>query len=256
MGYSTGDLNPFVNYTNRRDSRIRERNSWNAKINQLEKDLKRLNVELPQKQGFYDTNKPLLLQEIDTKEKEIVELKQKIKKANQDIVNLEFDIKANKVQRDKNYNNTLKQDESRYDKKNTKTDNNLKNILPFKKKENVETSNFYNLLESQNDEVSSEIVNQKNNLTTSDRRYIVNDSKIPYYSSLNGFLLFLYILIAIYVSYRIAKGMITENIYGKFIIILIISLYPIYMFNLEMTIYNQYKLIKSMIRAEPYKPVE
>ena len=50
--------------------------------------------------------------------------------------------------------------------------------------------------------------------------------------------------------------MITENIYGKFIIILIISLYPIYMFNLEMTIYNQYKLIKSMIRAEPYKPVE
>ena len=57
-------------------------------------------------------------------------------------------------------------------------------------------------------------------------------------------------------TYKIIKGMITENIYGKIIIILLIFLYPIYMFYLEMIVYDQYKLIKSMIRAEPYKPVE
>jgi hypothetical protein len=108
----------------------------------------------------------------------------------------------------------------------------------------------------QNKEISSEIVNQKRNLTTSDRKYVISNYKIQSYNKLNVFLLFVYIIIALYVTYKIIKGMITENIYGKIIIILLIFLYPIYMFYLEMIVYDQYKLIKSMIRAEPYKPVE
>lgn len=256
MGYSTGDLDPFVKYTNRRDNRIRERSKLYTQIGQLQNDINRLNRDLPPKESYYAKNKPLMLNEINRKKGEIEELKKQIEKYNKDIANLEFDIKTIKALRDKNYNNTLQNNITKYEKKKSNTDVKLNVILPLKQKENSETANFYKLLESQNEEVNIEIVKQKNDLTTSDRKYIINDSKIPYYVSLNNILLFLYIIIAGYVSYKILKGMITQNIYGKLIIILLISLYPMYMFNLEMVIYDRYKLIKAMIRAEAYRPVE
>ena len=256
MGYSTGDLDPFRKYTSRRDSRIRERTKLYTQIGQLQNDIDRLNRDLPPKESYYATNKPLRLNEINKKKGEIEELKKQIEKYNNEIANLEFDINAIITLRDKNYNNTLQNNITKYENKKSNTDDKLNVILPLKKKENTETANFYKLLDSQNEEVNIEIVKQKNDLTTSDRKYIINDSKIPYYVSLNNILLFLYIIIAVYVSYKILKGMITKNIYGKLIIILLISLYPMYMFNLEMVIYDQYKLIKAMIRAEAYKPVE
>ena len=71
MGYSTGDLDPFVKYTNRRDSRIRERSKLYTQIGQLQNDINRLNKDLPPKESYYATNKPLRLNEINKKKGEI-----------------------------------------------------------------------------------------------------------------------------------------------------------------------------------------
>ena len=87
-------------------------------------------------------------------------------------------------------------------------------------------------------------------------RTYINDSKNPSYIMLNNGLFWLYIIVALYVIYKVLTGMITQNIYGKLIIILLISLYPIYISGLELSIYNQYLFIKAMIRSEPYVPVK
>jgi hypothetical protein len=181
-------------------------------------------------------------------------LKRDISTLNTQNFNLEFDNKTHGATI-----NTLRDEEQKeeheYADKRNKTHAKRKEILPLKKKEMVGTKKYHQLLMFQNQEIKDEIYSQKNDLTTADRNYSIHDSKIPYYVVVNKILLFTYIAILLYVSYRVLNGMIVNNIYGKIVIILLIALYPIYIFDLEIAIYDQYKLIKSMIRAEPYVPV-
>lgn len=186
----------------------------------------------------------------------LASLKTQIANLEKEIANLEYEIKSINATKTRKQNNVLIPAEREFVKSKQVTDGKLDEILPLKKKENSAANNYFNLLTSQNEEVSTEIYKQKNNLTTADRKYLINDSKHPYYITLNKGLFLLYIVVALYVIYRVLTGMITQNVYGKFIIILLISLYPLYIFGLEQYIYNQYLLIKAMIRAEPYVPAK
>lgn len=179
-----------------------------------------------------------------------------IQRLEKQIANLQYDIKSINATINQNRNNVLIPDEREFVNIKQVTDDKLSDILPLKKRENSEANNYFNLLTSQNEEISTTISKQKNNLTTADRKYAINDSKHPYYIALNKGLFLLYIVIALYVIYRVLMGMITQNIYGKLIIVILIVLYPIYIFGLEKSIYNQYLFIKAMIRAEPYVPLK
>ena len=239
-GYSYNDVTPDIKYRNRRDNRRRDRGN-------LYRELVNVTNQRNAEQTKYDEflissskSNPSLIRERDNAKLRLNKLNIEIEEIKVKIANLEFDIKADKSETNKKYNNELIPNERKYALLNNETDEILDEILPLKKKENSEANNYYNLLQSQNNEVSSEMSNLKNNLTTADRKYIVNDSKIPYYVSLNRLLLFVYIAIAFYVGYRVLNGMITHNIYGKLIVFLIISLYPIYMFNIENTLHKGY----------------
>lgn len=186
----------------------------------------------------------------------LASLKTQIANLEREIAILQYDVKSINATKNRKKNNVLIPAEREFVESKQVTDGKLNEILPLKKKENSAANNYFNLLTSQNEEVSTEIYKQKNNLTTADRKYLINDSKHPYYITLNKGLFLLYIVIAISVIYRVLTGMITQNIYGKFIIILLISLYPLYILGLEQYIYNQYLLIKAMIRAEPYVPAK
>ena len=234
---------------------------------QLYSQLYDLNIERDRYLGEYNVENPPYQQNKhlnesirDDKKRKLIELNNQITVLQQQIANIDNEIPGIKDSYDRKYDDLVIDDkeetEVKFKKNKPKTDKIIKDVIPLKKQENVESENYYRLLSSQNKEVSMEINNQKHNLTTADRKYIVEDSKIPYYKELNNLLLIVYIIVAIYVSYKVFTGLITKNIYGKLIIILLISLYPIFIFNLEMVIYDQYKLIKSMIRAEPYEPVK
>ena len=254
-GYSDRDVSNSWVYNLIYRKKLGEISSLESQISNLTSQINTLNTELPNKTSDYNTNKSILEREINNKKDQITNLKNEIDDLKKKKEDLQFDITQGGVERNIKLSDLNNKNSDWIDAKND-TNNQLNANLPLKKTENVESANFYKLLESQNKEISSEIVNQKRNLTTSDRKYVISNYKIQSYNKLNVFLLFVYIIIALYVTYKIIKGMITENIYGKIIIILLIFLYPIYMFYLEMIVYDQYKLIKSMIRAEPYKPVE
>lgn len=207
-----------------------------------------------------NTEIPRMNNEISTRTNRSYELRNEINQHKRDISslkrqnsNLEFDNKTHTGTIDKlSYKVPIQ--ESEYVRQKNRSHAKTKEILPLKKKEMVGANKFYKLLMYQSEEIKDEIYSQKNNLTTADRNYSVHDSKIPYYVVVNKLLLFAYIAVLLYVSYRVLNGMIVNNIYGKIVIILLISLYPIYIFDLEITIYDQYKLINSMIHAEPYIP--
>lgn len=246
--------------TNQLESRIedreRTRRQLYADISYLHKERDRYQREYNNEKPLYDINKPLKVGTKEDIKRKIDDLNKKIENIEKEIQKLDYKIRDTKATNDQKYNYDLPEEKNQFISNKSSTSKIIKDVIPLKKQENVESENYYRLLSSQNKEVSMEINNQKHNLTTADRKYIVEDSKIPYYKELNNLLLIAYIIVAIYVSYRVFTGLITKNIYGKLIIILLISLYPIFIFNLEMVIYDQYKLIKSMIRGEPYEPVK
>jgi hypothetical protein len=245
---------------NQLNSRIKNRQSTqrqlNADISYLQKERDGYQREYNNEKPLYDKNKPLKVGTKEDIKRKIADLDKKILDIEKEIQLIDYNIKDATATNDQKYNYDLPEKNIKFISNKSSTSKIIKDVIPLKKQENDESENYYRLLSSQNNEVSMEINNQKHNLTTADRKYIVEDSKIPYYKELNNLLLIAYIIVAIYVSYKVFTGLITKNIYGKLIIILLISLYPIFIFNLEMVIYDQYKLIKSMIRAEPYEPVK
>lgn len=249
-GLSTNQLK------NRIKDRERTRRQLYADISYLQTERERYQREYNNEKPLYDINKPLKVGTKEDIERNIADLNNEIQDIEQKIQQIDYNINDTTATNDQKYNYDLREKNNKFISNKSSTDKIIKDVIPLKKQENVESENYYRLLSSQNKEVSMEINNQKHNLTTADRKYIVEDSKIPYYKELNNLLLIAYIIVAIYVSYKVFTGLITKNIYGKLIIILLISLYPIFIFNLEMVIYDQYKLIKSMIRAEPYEPVK
>ena len=239
-----------------------QRNRWNANLN-LKSQLKTVTAERDKLQRDYDRMNSYHSSDVsnlkNTKSERLrtlASLKDQIANLEREIATLEYDIKSTNATKNRKKNNVLIPAERKFVESKQVTDGKLNEILPLKKKENSAANNYFNLLTSQNEEVSTEIYKQKNNLTTADRKYLINDSKHPYYITLNKGLFLLYIAVALYVIYRVLAGMITQNVYGKFIIILLISLYPLYILGLEQYIYNQYLLIKAMIRAEPYVPAK
>ena len=224
----------------------RELNSWKSNLNntsdESNREVRRMNNQI----STITNQNSGLRNEINRYERDISSLKRQNS-------NLEFDNKTHTSTIDK-LRYKIPTQETEHDVKRNKSHSTLNEILPLKKKEMVGANKYYNLLRYQSSEIKDEIYSQKNNLTTADRNYSVHDSKIPYYVLVNKLLLFTYIAVLLYVSYKVLSGMIVNNIYGKIVIILLISLYPIYIFDLEIAIYDQYKLIKSMIRAEPYIP--
>jgi len=255
-GYGQGDVDPYVRYTNRRDNRKSDRTKLYDRLNSVTPERNRLQKEYERVYNYYIVDTPNLKFTKKEKERVLSTLKSQILTLEKEIANLEYDIKSINATKDRKQNNVLIPAEKEFVESKNVTDSKLDEILPLKKKENSAAENYFNLLTSQNEEVSMAISKQKNNLTTADRKYLINDSKHPYYITLNKGLFLLYIVVALYVIYRVLTGMITQNIYGKFIIILLISLYPLYIFGLEKSIYNQYLFIKAMIRAEPYVPAK
>jgi hypothetical protein len=249
-GLSTSQLE------NRIKDRKRTHSQLEADISYLQRERDGYQREYNNEKPLYDKNKPLKIGNKEDIKRKIDDLNKKIENIEKEIQLIDYNIKDTTATNDQKYNYDLPEEKNQFISNKSRTSKIIKDVIPLKKQENVESENYYRLLSSQNKEVSMEINNQKHNLTTADRKYIVEDSKIPYYKELNNLLLIAYIIVAIYVSYRVFTGLITRNIYGKLIIILLISLYPIFIFNLEMVIYDQYKLIKSMIRAEPYEPVK
>jgi hypothetical protein len=253
-GYTKGDVFPWANYARRRDNRYADRANHYRTLGPLITTHDTLantsNTEIP----WINRQIPIKTNQIYTTRNEISRYKRDISSLKRQNSNLNFDNKTHTGTIDKlRYKVPIQ--ETEYDNEHNKTHAKLNEILPLKKKEMVGANKYYKLLMYQTEEIKDEIYSQKDNLTTADRNYSVHDSKIPYYVVVNKFLLFAYIAVLLYVSYRVLNGMIVDNIYGKIVIILLIALYPIYIFDLEMVIYDQYKLIKSMIRAEPYKPV-
>lgn len=249
-GLSTSQLESRI------DDRKRTHSQLNADISYLQTERERYQREYNNEKPLYDKNKPLKVGTKEDIKRKIADLNKKILDIEKEIQLIDYNINDTTATNDQKYNYDLREKNNKFISNKSSTDKIIKDVIPLKKQENVESENYYRLLSSQNKEVSMEINNQKHNLTTADRKYIVEDSKIPYYKELNNLLLIAYIIVAIYVCYKVFTGLITKNIYGKLIIILLISLYPIFIFNLEMVIYDQYKLIKSMIRAEPYEPVK
>lgn len=253
-GYRYRDVRPHVRFRNRRDNRYADRANLYRTLGPLITTHDRLantsNTEIP----WINRQIPIKTNQIYTTRNEISRYKRDISSLKRQNSNLNFDNKTHTGTIDKlRYKVPIQ--ETEYDDKRNKSHSTLDEILPLKQKEMVGANKYYKLLRYQTEEIKDEIYSQKDNLTTADRNYSVHDSKIPYYVVVNKFLLFAYIAVLLYVSYRVLNGMIVDNIYGKIVIILLIALYPIYIFDLEMVIYDQYKLIKSMIRAEPYKPV-
>ena len=255
-GYSTSDIVPYQNYVNRRENRKRDRTSLYNSLNSVTKERTKLQKEYERVYNYYIVDNPTLKNTKAEKARVLSTLKSQILTLEEEISNLKLDIQSINATKDRKQKNVLIPAENEFVKSKNVTDSKLDEILPLKKKENSAAENYFNLLTSQNDEVSMAISKQKNNLTTADRKYLINDSKHPYYITLNKGLFLLYIVVALYVIYRVLTGMITQNIYGKFIIILLISLYPLYIFGLEKSIYNQYLFIKAMMRAEPYVPAK
>lgn len=255
-GYRYYDVSPYSKYKNRRDNRKRDLKNLTNTLNSLNKQKDSLQKKYESTYNAYIIDDPNLKLTKTEKERVLSVLKEQIKELEKEIANLEYDIKSTNAESDRKYNNKLIPAEKDFVERKEVTDNKLDEILPLKKKENSEAKNYFNLLISQNEEVLNAIVGKKNDLTTADRRYVINDTKHPYYVTLNRGLLFLYIIVALYVIYKVMFGMITQNIYGKLIIVLLISLYPIYIFGLEKSIYNQYLFIKAMLRAEPYIPTK
>lgn len=252
-GYGYNDVRPLARFRNRRDNRYADRNNLYNTIGPLITTHDTLastsNREIP----WINRQNPEMTNQIYTTSNEINRYKRDISTLNTQNSNLEFDNKTHTGTIDKLRYNVPIQETEYVDKRN-KPHAKLKEILPLKQKEMVGANKYYNLLIYQSEEIKDEIYSQKNNLTTADRNYSVHDSKIPYYVVVNKLLLFTYIAVLLYVSYKVLNGLIVNNIYGKIVIILLIALYPIYIFDLEIAIYDQYKLIKSMIRAEPYIP--
>lgn len=253
-GYGYWDVVPIARYRNRRNNRYADRNNLYNTLGPLITTHDTLantsNTEIP----WINRQIPIKTNQIYTTRNEISRYKRDIPPLKRQIKNLEFDNKTHTGTIDKlRYKVPIQ--ETEYDDKRNKSHSTLNDILPLKKKEMVGANKYYKLLRYQTEEIKDEIYSQKDNLTTADRNYSVHDSKIPYYVVVNKLLLFTYIAVLLYVSYRVLNGMIIDNIYGKIVIILLIALYPIYIFDLEMIIYDQFNLIKSMIRAEPYTPV-
>ena len=144
--------------------------------------------------------------EIKIKEREIAELKSEIDELKSEITK---------------YTNKLRNLDEKFPGLKEKIDKERKQILPLKKKEFSSANQYYKMLTYQNDEISNQIISQRNDLTAADRKYITTDSTIPFYSDINIVLLLTYITIAGYVSYIIAYGMVTNNRYGKIILILL-----------------------------------
>jgi len=253
-GYSTSDIVPYQNYVNRRENRKRDRTNLYNRLTTVTAERNKLQKEYDRVYNYYIIDDPNLKFTKAEKERVLSTLKSQILTLEREIANLEYDIKSINATKNRQKNNVLIPAETEFVESKNVTDSKLDDILPLKKKENSAAENYFNLLTSQNEEVYMAISKQKNNLTTADRKYLINDSKHPYYITLNKGLFLLYIVVALYVIYRVLTGMITQNIYGKFIIILLISLYPLYIFGLEKSIYNQYLFIKAMLRAEPYVP--
>ena len=253
-GYTYREVSPHVRYRNRRDNRYADRNRMyndlNYETNRYNnyKNTERIEIPWMNSQITTLTNRSYAVRS------ETDKLNSEISNLNTQNTNLEFDNRTHKTTINK-HGYKISQTESEYDRQQTKSKDKSTIILPLKKRETLGAKKYYSLLMFQNEEIKTETYSQKNNLTTADRNYDVHNSKIPYYVLVNQLLLYTYIAIALYISYRVMRGMIVDNIYGKLIIILLISLYPIYMFSLEIAIYDQYSLIKSMIRAEPYKPI-
>jgi len=223
------------NMINKWNSDKRELAYFIRKIKQLHDDY-RSHIDNSRQPKLDQLNKDIKIKEI-----EIAELK------------LEIDELKSEI---KKYTNKLNILNEKYPGLKEKIDKERKQILPLKKKEFSSANQYYKMLTYQNDEISNQIISQRNDLTTADRKYITTDSSIPFYSNINIVLLLTYIIIAGYVSYLIAYGLVTNNRYGKIILILLIILYPIYMFAIEKQIYDKYKMFNSMVRAVPYRPVE
>jgi len=255
-GYSDNDVRTFSRYNSRFQSKYKRFNELNSRLWTITNERNKLQKKYEGTYNDYIIDDPNLKLTKAEKERVLSVLKKQIKALEKDIAELEYDIKSINAESDRKYNNKLIPAEKDFVERKEVTDNKLDEILPLKKKENGEAKNYFNLLISQNEEVLNAIADQKNDLTTADRKYVINDTKHPYYVTLNRGLLFLYIIVALYVIYKVMFGMITQNIYGKLIIVLLISLYPIYIFGLEKSIYNQYLFIKAMLRAEPYIPTK
>lgn len=253
-GYSDNDVSPIGNFESRRDNRIDDRNNLNNRLNSVTSERDRWQKEYEREYNYYIVDKQNLKDDKAEKQGILSTLKNKIRRLENEIANLKYDIKSLDATIDRKQYNELIPAEQKFAGKKQTTDDKLDEVLQLKKKENSAANGYFNLLTSQNAELSASISNTKNSLTTADRKYIINDSKHPYYIMLNRGLLFLYILVALYVIYKVMAGMITQNMYGKLLITLVISLYPMYVFGLEQSIYNQYLFIKAMIRAEPYVP--
>lgn len=253
-GYGQGDVDPYYRYTNRRDNRKDDQRDLNFRLSTVTTERNNKQKEYNRVYNYYIVDNPTLKFTKAEKQRALSTLKSQISTLEREIANLEYDIKSINAEKDRKKNNVLIPAEREFVNSKKITDSQLDQILPLKKKENSAANNYFNLLTSQNEEINMSIYKQKNNLTTADRKYLINDSKHPYYITLNKGLFLLYIVVALYVIYRVLTGMITQNVYGKFIIILLISVYPLYIFGLEKMIYNQYLFIKAMIRAEPYVP--
>ena len=243
-------------YISKLRSKMDEQRRLNSKLQTITKERNNLQTKYESTFNAYIIDDPNLKLTKAEKERVLYILKKQIKELEKKIANLKYDIKSINAESDMKYNNKLIPAEKDFVERKQVTDNKLDEILPLKKKENGEAKNYFNLLISQNAEVFNAISGQKNDLTTADRKYMINDSKNPSYIMLNNGLFWLYIIVALYVIYKVLTGMITQNIYGKLIIILLISLYPIYISGLELSIYNQYLFIKAMIRSEPYVPAK
>ena len=252
--YSNSYVNSELQYKKEYQKREDERISLQRTLDSVQADYNNTKTNSEQVGSFVDKQLPVISSDKYRTQTINDKYTGEIRRLNDRNTDLNFDNREHTTTISKLRGYKLPPKISEYESQRTKSKDKFKQALLLKKRENIGGKKYHSLLMSQTQEIKEEIYSQKNELTTADRKYVIHDSKIPYYVVVNKLLLFTYIAVLLYVSYKVLNGLIVNNIYGKIVIILLIALYPIYIFDLEIAIYDQYKLIKSMIRAEPYIP--
>jgi hypothetical protein len=224
-------------------------------IDDFEHQLNSAQLNAWKKDQKYMTDLETYEEVIMNKSSELYKLNQEIQQNEQTKSDLDIDI-SSMNQTIKDSKNTINKKENNFNKSKEQSVKLARKLLPMKYEETSEDNNYYNALLTQNKELDINLDNKIDTYTTADREYLVNDAKTPKYISINNIFLIIYIFIASFVIYKILYGMISDNIYAKIISIIIIILYPIYIYFIEIKAYNLFLFFKAVIRGEPYVQYE
>ena len=116
------------------------------------------------------------------------------------------------------------------------------------------SNNNFNLtfLKNQNQLLQNEITNTKEIYSTDDQKNFYLNQNLTFYQNLNYYLLMLYFIFVIIISVIMFLSM-KYNMYVKIGYITFFAFFPLFIFKLEIFIYNLLRYMYALINGEVYK---